>query len=59
MPSTTELKQLSPQVRRRNRRLGWALFFLALAAMLWTPYAAHHGWIYPEDTTFAFPHWIK
>lgn len=59
MPSTAELKQLPPRTRRRNRRLGWALFFLALATMLWTPYAAHHGWIYPEETTFSFPHWIK
>lgn len=45
--------------RRRNRRLGWAIAFLALASALWTPYAAHHGWIYPEETTFAFPHWMK
>lgn len=59
MPSTAELKRLSPRVRRRNRRLGWALFFLALASMLWTPYAARHGWIYPQDTTFTLPHWLK
>ncbi|HUX68733.1 MAG TPA: hypothetical protein VMV31_14705 [Terriglobales bacterium] len=59
MPSTADLKQLPAQVRRRNRRLGWALFFLALASALTTPYAAHHGWIYPEETTFAFPHWLK
>ena len=59
MPSTAALKQLPPQVRRRNRRLGWALFFLALASALTTPYAAHHGWIYPEETTFAFPQWLK
>ncbi|MGH9393138.1 MAG: hypothetical protein ACRD1E_03145 [Terriglobales bacterium] len=50
---------VSPQIRRRNRRLGWAIALLALACALWTPYAAHHGWIYPEETTFAFPHWMK
>ncbi|HWG38374.1 MAG TPA: hypothetical protein VN690_11715 [Terriglobales bacterium] len=50
---------VSEHTRRRNRRLGWAIAFLALASALWTPYAAHHGWIYPEETTFAFPHWMK
>ncbi len=59
MDRTAELKQLLPSVRRRNRRLGWALAFLALFSALWTPWAARHGWIYPEETTFAFPHWIK
>ena len=59
MDRGAQLKQLSPGVRRRNRRLGWILAFLALACALWTPWAARHGWIYPEDTKFAFPHWIK
>lgn len=53
------MKQLSPPLRRRNRRLGWAIACLALAILLWTPWAVRHGWIYPEETTFAFPHWTK
>ena len=56
LPSRTTL---SPELRRRNRRLGWMLAALALACALWTPIAAHRGWIYPEETTFAFPHWLK
>ncbi|MGH9518492.1 MAG: hypothetical protein ACRD2D_02545 [Terriglobales bacterium] len=48
---------LSPQLRRRNRRLAWIIAFFAIASAAWTPYAVHHGWIYPEETTFAFPHW--
>lgn len=59
VPLTAELKQLSPQVRRRNRRWGLALLALTLACAVWTSWAARHGWIYPEETTFSFPHWIK
>lgn len=46
-------------LRRRNLRLGWLLAFLALACAAWTPWAVRRGWIYPEETTFAFPHWMK
>ncbi|HEY7855047.1 MAG TPA: hypothetical protein VIC32_01285 [Terriglobales bacterium] len=53
------LPPLPPQVRRRNRRLGLLLGLVALACALWTPYATHHGWIQPIETTFAFPHWMK
>jgi len=50
---------LSPQLRRRNRRLGWLFALLVIAGALWSPWAVHHGWIYPEETTFAWPHWNK
>jgi len=59
MLTHADLKQLTPQLRRRNRRLGWAIAILALASAACAPYAVTHGWIYPQETTFAFPHWIK
>lgn len=57
--NTAELKKLSPEVRRRNRRLGWAVAVLAIACALWSTRAVRNGWIYPQDTTYSFPHWMK
>ena len=58
MPSLAELKQLPPDLRRRNRRLGWLITVIAVACLLWSHWAVVHGWIYPESATYAFPHWM-
>lgn len=52
------LEPLPARLRRRNRRLAWAITLLALASLAATPWAVRRGWIYPEETTFAFPHWV-
>ncbi|MGH9418239.1 MAG: hypothetical protein ACRD01_16590 [Terriglobales bacterium] len=59
MPTLSDMKRLPAELRRRNRRLGWALAVMVVAISLWTFWPVHHGWIYPEDTTYAFPHWMK
>jgi hypothetical protein len=59
MPSLAETHPTPPRLRRRNLRLAWTLAFLALASAAFAPFAVRHGWIYPQETTFAFPHWIK
>lgn len=59
MPTLAEMKQLPASTRRRNRRLAWFITVLALLSAAWTPWAVRHGWIYPEETTFSFPHWSK
>lgn len=59
MPSVAELKQLPPHLRRRNRRLGWAVTLLVLICALWSVHAVRQGWIYPQDPTYTFPHWMK
>lgn len=57
--ATDDMKRLSPRMRRRNRRLGLLLAAVALACALFAPWAVHRGWIYPQETTFAFPQWMR
>ncbi|MGH9481459.1 MAG: hypothetical protein ACRD1L_05150 [Terriglobales bacterium] len=59
MPGLAELKRLPAAIRRRNRRLAWVIVVVALLSAAFAPWAVRHGWIYPEETTFAFPHWSK
>ena len=59
MDATADLKQLPGHLRRRNRRLAWIITAAALACALSSYWAVTHGWIYPEETTFAFPSWMK
>jgi hypothetical protein len=59
MPAPLHPDEFPQPLRRRNRRLGLLLAAFALATALWTFWPVHHGWIYPEDTSYAFPHWMK
>ncbi|MGH9466936.1 MAG: hypothetical protein ACRD1Y_06235 [Terriglobales bacterium] len=59
MPTVAELKQLPRRVRRRNAWLGWAIAVVAAAIMVLTVIPVHHGWIFPKQTTYAFPKWMK
>ncbi|MGH9477061.1 MAG: hypothetical protein ACRD1C_12125 [Terriglobales bacterium] len=58
MPSVAELKQLPRGLRRRNAWLGWAITVVVIAITLLTLYPVRHGWIFPQDTTYAFPKWM-
>ena len=59
MATLAEMKQLPPQLRRRNRRLGLAITFLVLMGALWSVWAVRRGWIYPQDPSYSFPQWMK
>lgn len=59
MPTVAELKRLPRHTRRRNAWLGWAIAAAVLAIMMLTFIPVHHGWIYPADTTYSFPKWMK
>ncbi|MGH9487513.1 MAG: hypothetical protein ACRD04_07975 [Terriglobales bacterium] len=59
MPTVSEFKTLPRPVRHRNAWLGWGIAVAAIVIMLLTWYPVHRGWIYPENTTYSFPKWMK
>ncbi len=48
---------LDPRIRRRNRRLGLLLSFLAIGFALSSLWFVRHHWIYPAPVKWWRPKW--